>query len=75
MWKVYIYKVLFVISYVFLGCFILVSGYDSYNYFFGYGKYGSAPLDLHIAVWALMFFLPAIISFLIAHKLKLNCIK
>ncbi len=70
--KVYIYKVLFIIGFVLLGCFILSSVYDSYHYIFGSWKYGSAPLDLYIAIRALEFLLPAIISFVIAYILKVK---
>ena len=75
--KIYFYKVLFVIGFVLLGCFILGSGYDFYMYYKPIGgyQYYSSPLYLYIVLRALTLLLPVIISIVIAYVLKLKCRK
>jgi len=73
--KVYIYKALFVIGFVLLGCFIVGSGYDCYMYYIGGYQYYSSPLYLYIALRALTFLLPAIINIVIAYVIKSKCKK
>ena len=66
--RVYISKVLFVIGFVLLGCFIWSSGYACYMYYkpIGGWQYLSSPLYLYIAIRALTFLLPAVISIVVA---------
>ena len=70
--KVYIPKVLFIIGFILIGCFTIGSGYDCYMYFkpIEGWRYLSSPLWLYIAIRALTFLLPAIISIVIAYIIK-----
>jgi len=68
-------KTLYIIGFILLGCFVIGSGYDCYMYYLGEYQYYSSPLSLYIALRALTFLLPAIISIVIAHLIKSKCRK
>ncbi len=70
MGKIFSSRTLYMIGLILLGCFIISSAYDCYKYYFGEYQYYSSPLYLYIALRALTFLLPAIVSIVIAHVVK-----